>query len=138
MFALDEACFEEPFWFSLRAMRRFAGAKRAATILAEDEDGRLVGFVVAHQEEETVYIVTVDVAQAYRRQGIGWELMQRVERAFAKARRVELHVFTENAAVIRFYEGMGYQQIGEKPGFYGRDAQGNRLDGWVYTKALGC
>ena len=131
MHALDEACFGPPFRFSLRAMRRFAGADHAATILAE-EDGRLAGFVVAHRVQDAVYIVTVDVAEEYRRRGVGLELMQRAEQAFAGVRRVDLHVYTGNEAAIRFYERMGYRRTGVAPGFYGRD-----LNGWVYAKALG-
>ncbi len=137
MFLLDEECFAEPFRFNLRAMRRFAGAENAATILAEDDTGGLAAFVVGHRVEGAVYIVTVDVVESQRRRGVGRELMRRVEEAFAGARRVELHVFTGNAAAIRFYEGMGYRRIGAAPRFYGRDAEGKGLDAWVYAKALG-
>ena len=119
MFALDTACFAEPFRFSLRAMRQFARAGNAATVVVED-DGRLAGFVIAHLEGETAYVVTIDVAEEYRRRGVGADLLLRSERAFAGARRVALHVFEGNTVAVRFYERLGYLRMGEAKGFYGR------------------
>ena len=37
IFALDEVCFEPPFRFSARAMRQFAEARNALTVVAENE-----------------------------------------------------------------------------------------------------
>jgi [ribosomal protein S18]-alanine N-acetyltransferase len=130
MFVLDTACFAEPFRFSLRAMRQFAQAGNAATVVAED-DGQLVGFVIAHLEGETAYVVTIDVAEEYRRRGVGAKLLLRAERAFAGARRVALHVFVGNLAAARFYEGSGYLRVGEVKGFYGRG-----MDAVVFEKIV--
>ena len=51
MYALDVVCFEPVFQFSRRAMREFAEARRAVTVLAE-ADGELVGFCIADVDEE--------------------------------------------------------------------------------------
>jgi hypothetical protein len=45
MYALDVQCFEPVFQFSRRAMRYFAEARRAVTVLAE-VDGELEGFAL--------------------------------------------------------------------------------------------
>jgi ribosomal-protein-alanine N-acetyltransferase len=43
-----------------------------------------------------------------------------------------LHVYTENAEAMRFYESMGYGRVGRVEGFYGRG-----LDALLYRKRLG-
>ena len=131
MYALDVACFDPVFQFSRRAMRYFAEARRAVTVLAE-ADGELVGFCIAEVDEES-YVVTLDVAPAWRRRGLARQLMTEVE-AKARAAGAEsmaLHVFKENVGAMRFYEETGYGRVGMVEGFYGRG-----LDALVYRKRL--
>ena len=136
MYALDVACFEKPFRFTRGAMRRFAEAKKARVVVAE-EDGALVGFVILEVEENDEgrngYVVTLDVEPAFRRRGIAGVLMREVERL---ARRdgfdaMVLHVFTGNDAAIRFYANAGFVRSHRVEGFY---APG--VDAWVYSKRL--
>jgi [ribosomal protein S18]-alanine N-acetyltransferase len=132
MFALDVACFAPPFRFSRRAMSGFAEARGAATVVAEvGSDAELVGFCVAHLEEQTGYIITLDVAPTWRRRGLARRLMAEVETRMqaAGALGMELHVSVENAGAIAFYEGMGYVRVGRVEGFYGRG-----IDAWVYRR----
>jgi [ribosomal protein S18]-alanine N-acetyltransferase len=133
MYALDVACFEPAFRFSRRAMRRFAEARGAVTVLGE-ADGELAGFVIAQMEEQVGYVVTLDVAPAWRRQGVAGELMIDVEARALAAGGVgmELHVFVGNIGAVRFYEGIGYGRLGTAEGFYGQG-----LDALVYGKRLG-
>ncbi len=133
MYALDVACFEPVFQFSRRAMRRFAEARGAMTVLAEVE-GELAGFAIVQMEEEVGYVVTLDVAAAWRRQGLARRLMVEMEARVVAAGGVgmELHVFVGNVGAVRFYEGMGYGRMGMVEGFYGRE-----LDALVYGKRLG-
>ncbi len=132
MYALDVACFEPVFQFSRRAMRYFAEARRAVTVLAE-ADGELVGFCIAEVDEEIGYVVTLDVAPAWRRQGLAQRLMAEVEAKVraAGAESMALHVFRGNAGAMQFYEKIGYGRVGMVEGFYGRG-----LDGLVYRKQL--
>jgi ribosomal-protein-alanine N-acetyltransferase len=136
MYALDLACFAEPFRFSRRAMRGFAEANGAAAVVAEvsaeaGEDAELVGFCVAQREGNAGYVVTLDVAAGWRRRGLARRLMEEVEARMqaAGARGMALHVSVENAGAIGFYEGMGYERVGKVRGFYGRGG-----DAWVYRK----
>jgi [ribosomal protein S18]-alanine N-acetyltransferase len=133
MWALDVVCFEAMFQFSRRAMRRFAEAKGGVTVLAEAER-ELAGFAIVQMEEGVGYVVTLDVAPAWRRTGLARRLMADVEGRVAAAGGVgmELHVFTGNVGAVRFYEGIGYGRLGVVEGFYGRG-----LDGLVYGKRLG-
>jgi len=136
MYALDMECFAPVFRFSERAMRRFAEAEGAITLLAEN-DGKLAGFAIVQIEPSgdraAGYVVTLDVAPAWRGKGLGRRLMAEMERraAAAGASVMELHVYDGNAAALRLYEAIGYAKAGVRPGFYGRG-----LDAVVYRKQL--
>jgi ribosomal-protein-alanine N-acetyltransferase len=137
MYALDLICFEPVFQFSRGAMRGFAEAPGAVTVLAEaDGSGaqvELAGFCIAQLEHRTGYVVTLDVAPEWRRRGLARQLMAEVESRLqsAGAVQMELHVFTGNAEAIRFYEAIGYTQAGVVQDFY---AQG--LNALLYRKPL--
>jgi len=132
MFRLDEECFEEPFRFSRTAMRRFAESRKAHVVIAES-DGTLAGFAILHVEGRVGYVVTLDVAEGFRRHGLAARLMQTMEQQAidAECAVVGLHVFVGNAGAIRFYEHAGYKRVGDVPGFYGEG-----LNAWVYRKKL--
>jgi ribosomal-protein-alanine N-acetyltransferase len=119
MHALDLLCFEPVFRFSRGAMRAFAEAPGAVTVLAEAQ-GELAGFCVAQLKDSTGYVVTLDVAPASRRRGLARCLMAEVESRLhsAGAVQMELHVFTGNEGAIRFYESIGYARAGEAMDFY--------------------
>jgi ribosomal-protein-alanine N-acetyltransferase len=137
IFRLDELCFSEEFRFDRESMRKFAEARGAIALIAENVSGELAGFAITHVEKMAVgrraYVVTLDVAFRDRRTGVAGRLMEETERlaALAGAAWIELHVFVENEGAVRFYEGRGYRRLGTRAGFYGR-----RLDAWVYRKDL--
>ena len=133
MYQLDMECFDPVFRFSRRAMQRFAEARGARTVLAESA-GELVGFAIAEVADGTSYIVTVDVALAWRRRGLGRRILEELERKakLAGAEMMMLHVFKENLAAARLYESMAYENMGVAHGFYGHG-----LDGVMYQKRLG-
>jgi ribosomal-protein-alanine N-acetyltransferase len=134
---LDEACFSEQFRFDRESMRKFAEARGAITLVAEDVSGELAGFAITHIEEmatgKRAYVVTLDIAAGSRRTGMAGRLMAETERlaALAGAAWMELHVFVDNEGAICFYEGQGYRRLGRRAGFYGRG-----LNAWVYRKDL--
>ena len=137
MYYLDASCFEAPFRFSRTAMRHFTRARGAFTILAEDRAGGMVGFVVVQVNRERpsadAYVVTLDVRQDVRRQGIAGRLLRAAEIRAARdgAARMGLHVWTENGGAIRFYEREGYERTLLHPDFYG-----SGIDALGYAKAL--
>ena len=136
MFRLDEVCFTEEFRFDRESMQGFAQARNAIVVVAEEAGGEMVGFVIAHVERTVAgrqgYVVTLDVAENYRRIGLAGRLMREAEEraAAAGARSMELHVFTGNEGAIRFYERAGYVRVGVRRRFYG--AAG--LDAFVYRR----
>jgi [ribosomal protein S18]-alanine N-acetyltransferase len=136
MHALDVACFEKPFRFSRSAMRRFAEARNARVVVAEEND-LLVGFVIleieAAEDARFAYIVTLDVSPEHRRRGLAGQLMQQAESvAFREGcAAVVLHVFTGNEPALRFYAGCSFLQSHREHDFYGRG-----IDAWVFHKLL--
>lgn len=135
---LDEDCFAAAFLFDRKSMREFAEARNAICLVAETRHGRVAGFVVVHlglvASGLQGYVVTLDVAEEHRREGIASRLMLEVEsRVWAVgARRMELHVFAGNEGAIRFYERMGYSRLGVRRRFYRADG----LDAFLYRKEL--
>jgi ribosomal-protein-alanine N-acetyltransferase len=132
MYALDLICFAPVFQFSRGAMRGFAEAPGAVTVLAETQV-ELAGFCIAQLQDRTGYVVTLDVAPAGRRCGLARRLMAEVESKLHSigAEEMELHVFTGNAEAIRFYESIGYTQAGTAKDFYARS-----LNALLYRKKL--
>jgi ribosomal-protein-alanine N-acetyltransferase len=139
MFRLDQVCFEQRFRFSLHAMRDFAEAPNAVSVVAE-ADGAMVGFAIAEVGDELptdlgsrAYLMTLDVDPAWRRRGVAQALMEDLEGRVWElgARRMSLHVYVENAAAIAFYEQMGFRLVGRNEGFYG-----DGVDAFFYLKRL--
>jgi len=137
IFALDEVCFEPPFRFSARAMKQFAEARNALTVIAESETGEIAGFCIAHVERGgkglRAYVVTLDVAPHYRRHGLARQMLERIEQQAADAGcdSMELHVSVHNEGAIAFYERDDYERSHIVRGFYGLGRHA-----YVYQKAL--
>jgi [ribosomal protein S18]-alanine N-acetyltransferase len=137
MFRLDEACFAEEFRFSRRSMKRYVEASGAVVVVGET-GGKLAGFVIVHIEDfgesSYGYVVTLDVAEGWRRMGLAQRMMLEAERCVteAGASGMALHVFTGNEGAIRFYERMGYERMGMQRRFYGKPG----LDAFVYRREL--
>ena len=133
MIALDVVCFQPAFQFSRRTMRLFAEAPGTVTIVAEAPP-ELAGFAIVQMEERVGYVVTLDVAPTWRRQGLAKRLMAEMDARVAAAGGVatKLHVFADNQAAVRFYETIGYARMGLVKGFYGVG-----LDALLYGKMLG-
>jgi ribosomal-protein-alanine N-acetyltransferase len=125
LYAVEEACFEEPLRFSRGIMRQLVRSSNAATWIAEEEE-RLAGFAIvewSQDEAATVaYIQTIEVAPDQRRHGSGGELLRLMEQSAqaAGAQIIWLHVDAENAGAIRLYEARGYRCEGREAKYYPR------------------
>ena len=137
LYAIEELCFQPPLSFSRRHMRQLVTSPHAATWIAED-DGHMVGFAIVEWAEETgivvAYIQTIEVAPEQLRQGIGKELLRRIEASAraAGAQAIWLHVDATNAGAIRLYEANGYRSEGREENYYARDRAA-----LIYVKPLG-
>ena len=136
MYALDLLCFATAFRFDLGLMRRLASDPAAVVTVAEFE-AEMVGFAIANLRRGKTglsgYLTTLDVDPAQQRGGLGRRLMEETERRCgeAGARRMNLHVWTENWAAVGFYEALGYVRRGRSARYYGEAG-----DAWRYGKRL--
>ena len=107
----------------LRAVRRYP---HAAVLVAEAEDGRVVGRLSISRDQHPASRHVADlglmVDARYRRQGIGRALLKAsVEWACAAGiRKLELHVFPWNAGAIALYEDFGFVREGLRRNHYRR------------------
>jgi ribosomal protein S18 acetylase RimI-like enzyme len=137
LYAIEEVCFQPPFRFKRRYMKRLVDATNSATWIAE-ENGAMVGFAIVEWTQEirgiSAYIETIEVLPSHRRRGVGKELMRTVEGSArdANAAVMWLHVDAVNEGAKRMYEAHGYEFYAKEDDFYapGRGAL-------IYRKALG-
>jgi RimJ/RimL family protein N-acetyltransferase len=107
----------------LRALRRYP---HAAVLVAERDDGRLVGRLSVARDPHPASAHVADlglmVAIGARRQGVGSALLDAaVEWARgAGVRKLELHVFPWNDAAIALYAKYGFEREGYRKGHYHR------------------
>jgi len=103
----------------------------------EDEAGNLAAFAISGTQRRKGIMVgrliTIDVAAAMRRQGIGHTLLEALEERLraAGAGAVLLEVAMDNGAAQRFYERHGFVRTGRIPGYYL-----GKIDALVMEKAL--
>jgi ribosomal-protein-alanine N-acetyltransferase len=84
------------------------------------EDGAVVGFLVARRFADELEILNVAVAPQARRKGIGSGLVQQAlewGRALG-ATRVFLEVRASNQAALRFYDVHGFRVTGRRARYY--------------------
>jgi RimJ/RimL family protein N-acetyltransferase len=107
----------------LRAVRRYP---HAAVLVAEAEDGRVVGRLSIARDQHPASRHVADlglmVEAAHRRRGIGRALLEAgVEWArSAGVTKLELHVFPWNEAAIALYEDFGFVREGLRRKHYRR------------------
>ena len=86
----------------------------------------MAGFAIVEwtrqRDGTAAYIETLEVALASRSQGVGGELLRRVEVSAqsAGAQWIGLHVDAENAGAIRLYESHGYRFQAKQENYYAR------------------
>ena len=78
-------------------------------------DGKIVGSVRAHVNENTCYVGRLIVHPEFRNQGIGTLLMKNIEGCFSGAARFELFTGHLSEGNLRLYRRLGYARFAEKP-----------------------
>ncbi|XP_078286228.1 N-alpha-acetyltransferase 10 isoform X2 [Rhinoraja longicauda] len=107
--------------------------------IAEDENGKIVGYVLAKMEEDPDdvphgHITSLAVKRSHRRLGLAQKLMDQASRAMIEnfnARYVSLHVRKSNRAALHLYSNTLNFQISEvEPKYYadGEDAYAMKRD----------
>jgi ribosomal-protein-alanine N-acetyltransferase len=137
LYQLDQQCFEPGIAYSRVELMAFLSHPHSLSLLAESTSGALIGFIIAEVrrkgEMRIGHIVTIDVAEAMRRKGLGRALMFAVERRMREVgiARVRLEVAADNLGAQAFYEEEAYERIGRIQGYYL-----GRVDAFVMEKKL--
>lgn len=107
--------------------------------VAEDENGKIVGYVLAKMEEDPDdaphgHITSLAVKRSHRRLGLAQKLMDQASRAMIEnfnAKYVSLHVRKSNRAALHLYSNTLKFQVSEvEPKYYadGEDAYAMKRD----------
>jgi ribosomal-protein-alanine N-acetyltransferase len=107
---LDRACFPTGISYSKATLRYFLMLPSADCIVAVEES-RAVGFVLSEENPPLAHIITLDVAEKQRRQGVGTALLRQLESNLAArgVRSVLLETATNNDAAVAFWQHHGYR-----------------------------
>jgi ribosomal protein S18 acetylase RimI-like enzyme len=137
LYAIEEVCFQPPHRFSRGYMRQLIRQSDSATWIADDGE-RMCGFGLVEWEREragvVAYVQTLEVLPDMRGQGLGAELLRRMEGSAraAGAETIRLHVDEANAGAVRVYQRQGFKLSGREEGYYGRGRAA-----LIYAKSCG-
>ena len=115
---------EAAYW-SLQAIE---DVLRQAWVMAlvREECGEITGFVAGRRVMDEAEILNIAVGKKWRRRGDGNALMGEMLKEFRRleVRRVFLEVRESNLEAIKFYEGLGFVQVGRREGYYRDPVEG--------------
>lgn len=115
--ALERACFSRPW--SEEALQGELWNDSAVVIVAEGEDGSLLGYAGLQTVLDEGYINNVAVDPACRRQGVADELISAFVRfGAAKLAFLTLEVRASNAPAIALYAKHGFEEVGRRKNYY--------------------
>jgi ribosomal protein S18 acetylase RimI-like enzyme len=97
------------------------------------EDDEIAGFILSEVDGPLAHIITLDVAEAHRRSGVGSLLLNAAEKNLSGqgVRTVFLETAVNNHAAVNFWSRHGYIQEGILKRYYL-----GRIDGYEMRKKL--
>ena len=132
LYKLDQSCFPRGIAYSKTTLRYFLALASAECLLAvEDED--VAGFILSEVDGPLAHIITLDVAEAHRRSGVGSQLLNAAENNLSTqgVRTVFLETAVNNHAAVNFWSLHGYIKKGILKRYYLK-----RIDGYEMRKTL--
>jgi [ribosomal protein S18]-alanine N-acetyltransferase len=132
LYKLDQSCFPRGIAYSKTTLRYFLALSSAQCLLAVEEDD-IAGFMLSEVDGSLAHIITLDVAEAHRRSGVGTMLLNAAEKSLATkgVRTVFLETAVNNHATVNFWLRHGYIKEGILKRYYL-----NRIDGYEMRKTL--
>jgi ribosomal-protein-alanine N-acetyltransferase len=80
----------------------------------------VVGFVIGRAIGDDGEVLTLCVSPQARRQGIATALIAELGELLAPRRRLLLEVAINNEGARKLYQGLGFGEVGRRPGYYKR------------------
>jgi ribosomal-protein-alanine N-acetyltransferase len=123
LYRIEEQCFDEEA-FSKRQIAYLLTDYNTIALSAKANND-IAGFIIAQVETDDIeygHIITLNVAQNYRRKGVATELLQEIgdllkQRGISECR---LEVKEDNHAAIKLYHKLGYETICKLDRYYGK------------------
>ena len=114
---LEKLCFTTPWNEAMLEEELYNDT--ASFIVAQGENGEVLGYAGLHVILDEGYIDNVAVRPEYRRQGIADQLLD-VFCRFGEAhlRFLTLEVRSSNAAAVALYEKHGFKEAGRRKNYY--------------------
>jgi ribosomal-protein-alanine acetyltransferase len=110
-------------WTPSRVQHFITGAE--SSVIVARRELKVAAFAIMHFGDDVAHLNLLAVAPEHRRQGVGSQLMDWLTTTAIEAGifRINLEVRTQNDAARRFYERLGFDQLGVVQGYYqGREA----------------
>jgi len=110
LYRLDQSCFPAGIAYSKNTLRYFL-TEPGADCLVAMQDNAIVGFILTEENAPLAHIITLDVAEKFRRFGIGSMLLAESERnlSLRGVRHVLLETATDNTSAVAFWQRHGYR-----------------------------
>ena len=115
---IEQICFSDPW--SRRMLSEHLENECAATLVAQGEDGTILGYAGLLVILDEGYITNVAVRPEYRRQGVAGQLLE-VFRSFAEGNKMAfltLEVRDSNASARALYTKYGFREVGVRKNYY--------------------
>jgi len=134
MAALHATSFAKPW--DAAAMAQFLASPEVLCLVgsADDGSGGIVGgMLIARRAADEAELLTLAVAPACRRAGLGRALLASAMTMLKEAGAVRLLLEVEegNTAALRLYRSLGGEPVGRRPGYYE-----GRADAAIFSLAL--
>ena len=128
LYRIDQVCFPEGIAYGRFEMKVYLRAEGSYCLLAES-GGNVAGFILAELAPDEGHIITLDVLEDYRRQGIGSLLLSAAEKEAVSrgGMRMVLETATTNKAAIALWRKHGYRQLVTIEDYYGRGRDAFRM-----------
>ena len=110
LFRLDQACFPAGISYSKTTLRYFLSLRSADCVVAVEET-HIAGFILTEENPPLAHVITLDVAEKFRRRGIGSALLAESEGnlALRGVRTILLETATDNEGGVAFWQRHGYR-----------------------------
>jgi ribosomal-protein-alanine N-acetyltransferase len=118
---IDQQCFALGIAYSRRELAAYIRRSRAFTLVAADEAGHILGFIVAESDRTGVgHILTLDVRPTAQRTGLGTGLLLQAQTRLMhdNCSAVLLETALDNSAALSFYKRHGYSVLETIPRYY--------------------
>lgn len=112
---IERASFQAPWSLGMFATEL---AKASTIRMAARSGDDLIGYLICSRYADAWHLMNVAVAPAWRRRGIGAQMVRELIGRLGAGARVTLEVRESNRVAIRMYEGLGFRAAGLRPGYY--------------------